>query len=251
VIRAGIVVPTLGNRRELMAECLRSISDQGHTQPDLVVVTTPDAMARVERYAAGAQVIPQDGPGIAAAITTGWQFLGTRVDALAWLGDDDRLAAGSLLRALTELQRRPAADMVYGQARYIDAAGQPTATLRPGRMGALLLRLGRNMIAQPGCLYRRSAVERIGGLDHTLRLAFDVDLHRRLIANGRARYIPAVLGEPRTHPGSLTVREREDSVKEADLALTRCMPGLLRRSRPLWSPLADVTLRATARIGSR
>jgi GT2 family glycosyltransferase len=228
VIRAGIVVPTLGNRRELMAECLRSISDQGHTQPDLVVVTTPDAMARVERYAAGAQVIPQDGPGIAAAITTGWQFLGTRVDALAWLGDDDRLAAGSLLRALTELQRRPAADM-----------------------GALLLRLGRNMIAQPGCLYRRSAVERIGGLDHTLRLAFDVDLHRRLIANGRARYIPAVLGEPRTHPGSLTVREREDSVKEADLALTRCMPGLLRRSRPLWSPLADVTLRATARIGSR
>jgi GT2 family glycosyltransferase len=250
-MRAGIVVPTLGNRRQLLVECLRSITDQQDAPLDLVVVTTPDALARVERCVAEARVIPQDGQGIAAAITTGWRFLGDRVDALAWLGDDDRLAGGSLLRALTELERRPGADMVYGRARYIDADGQPTAFLRPGRMGAVLLRLGRNVIAQPGCLYRRSAVERIGGLDHSLRLAFDVDLHRRLIANGRARYVPAVLGEPRTHPGSLTVCERDNSVREADLALTRCMPALLRRSRPLWSPLADVTMRATARIGGR
>jgi hypothetical protein len=169
---------------------------------------------------------------------------------VGWLGDDDRLPHASMPLALAELELGPGAVMVYGRSRYIDDAGAALAHVRPGRMGALLLRLGHNLIAQPGCLYRRSAVERIGGLDHSLRLAFDVDLHRRLLACGPVRYVPAVLGEPRTHSGSLTVRNRADSCREADAALTRSMPAVLRRTRPMWRAAARLLMRATVRIGS-
>jgi GT2 family glycosyltransferase len=250
-MRAGIVVPTLGERPHLLAECLRSITGQEQgSRLDLVIVTTPDALLRVRQECSGIPVIQQRSRGIAAAVTTGWRFLGHRVDAVGWLGDDDRLAHASMSLALAELERGPRTVMVYGRSRYIDDDGATLTHVRPGRMGALLLRLGHNLIAQPGCLYRRSAVESIGGLDHSLRLAFDVDLHRRLIACGTARYVPAVLGEPRSHPGSLTVRNRASSCWEADAALTRSMPAVLRRTRPLWRPAAGLLMRATVRIGS-
>lgn len=251
MIRAGIVVPTLGTRPELLEECLLSLAGQSGTAAETVLVTTASAVDRLAGEFPGCCVIPQTGTGISAAISTGWRHLGDRVDALAWLGDDDRLTSKSLATALAALERHPDAVMVYGRSRYVTATGEPRAVLRPGRLGVPLLRMGHNLILQPGCLYRRWAVERIGGLDHDLRLAFDVDLHRRLVASGAARYVPAVLGEIRSHPGSLTVRHTAESRKEADIALTRQMPVWARRSRPLWGPASSLLMRATVRIGSR
>lgn len=250
-MRAGIVVPTLGTRPELLQECLRSLSEQTGASVELVLVTTSAATADLSEAFPHVPVVPQTGTGIAAAISTGWRHLGDRVDALAWLGDDDRLTPASTATALAALDKHPQAVMVYGRSRYITPTGQPQSVLRPGRVGVHLLRMGYNLLLQPGCLYRRSAVEKIGGLDHGLRLAFDVDLHRRLIASGRARYAPAVLGEIRSHSGSLTVQHNAESRQEAERALTRQMPPWARRSRPLWGPAAGLLMRATVRIGSR
>ncbi|MDX6350698.1 MAG: hypothetical protein QOF84_5488 [Streptomyces sp.] len=251
MMRAGIVVPTLGDRPELLEECLRSLARQSHGTAKTVLVTTEDAADRLARAFPRVPVVAQNGAGIAAAITTGWRDFGDRVDALGWLGDDDRLPSASLGSALAELERCPDAVMVYGRSRYIGADGEHRALLRPGRLGVPMLRMGHNLVLQPGCLYRRSAVEAIGGLDHGLRLAFDVDLHRRLVGHGRARYIPAVLGEIRCHPGSLTTRHRAESRREADLVLTRQMPAWARRTRPLWGPASGILMRVTVRFGSR
>jgi GT2 family glycosyltransferase len=218
---------------------------------ETVLVTTAEAANSLARDFPQVPVVPQHGTGIPAAISTGWRHFGDRVDALAWLGDDDRLPSGSLGSALAELERHPDAVMVYGRSRYIGADGEQRTVLRPGRIGVPLLRMGHNLVQQPGCLYRRSAVEAIGGLDHGLRLAFDVDLHRRLVGHGRARYVPAVLGEIRSHPGSLTERHRAESRSEADLTLTRRLPGWARRTRPLWGPASAILLRVTVRFGSR
>lgn len=248
--RVGMVVPTLGERPEMLAQCVRSIQGQSSVRVEPVLVTTGDAAAGIAEAFPHLPVIPQRGRGIAAAITTGWQYLGDRVDALAWLGDDDRLPPGSLAAALAALDRCPRTVLVYGRSRYIDAAGSPRWVLRPGRLGAAMLRLGHNLVLQPGCVYRRSAVETIGGLDHSLALAFDVDLHRRLIAHGRARYVPVVLGEVRSHPDSLTVRQSQDSRREADLALASQMPRWMLRARPLWHPASELLVRAAVRISS-
>ncbi|NGN65083.1 glycosyltransferase [Streptomyces sp. A7024] len=246
-MRIGMVVPTLGERPDLLDECLDSLRRQAGVEQDLVIVTVESAVARLsERY--DLPVIAQEGRGLAAAITTGFRHFGDRVDALAWLGDDDRLPAGSLATALTALADRPDCSMVYGQTRWIDDAGEQLSVLRPGRAGRLLIKLGHNLILQPGCVYRRSAIEAIGGIDPGFPLAFDVDLHRRLIGHQRARYVPELLGEAREHPGSLTVRHQQTSQAECEDCLVQQMPGWLRGSRPLWAPAARLAMRATAKV---
>ncbi|MEV6290596.1 glycosyltransferase [Streptomyces sp. NPDC051896] len=244
----GMVVPTLGRRPDLLSECLGSLARQAADQ-EIVIVTTPDAVDRLARH--GHPVIPQLGKGIAAAITTGWRHLGDRVDALGWLGDDDRLPDGSLPTALAHLAAHPHCSMVYGRSRYIDGDGKPLSELRPGSVAQWLLRLGHNLVTQPGCVYRRSAVEAIGGIDDSIPLAFDVDLHRRLIRHRPARYVPALLGDVRLHTESLTERHHEQSTSECEDCLVRHMPALLRRSRSLWAPGAHLAARATARFIGR
>jgi Predicted glycosyltransferases len=251
-MQVGIVVPTLGDRPELLKECLTSLTEQRCAGLRLVVVSTPGAVEDVRRTTSPElTVLPQNGAGIVDAVMTGWKHFGDGVDVLSWLGDDDRLPSGSLAVGLRALGRRPDAAMAYGQVRYIDAAGRAFKAVRPGRVGSWLLHLGHNMVLQPGCLYRRSAVEAVGGLDNSFRLAFDVDLHRRLADHGRLQYVASVLGEARCHPGSLTVRRRSESQREAELALSRRMPGWLRRTRPLWRLASDVVVLAVSKVASR
>jgi GT2 family glycosyltransferase len=247
----GMVVPTLGDRPEMLAECLDSLTRQAPTEPDILIVTTAAAVDRLVALAPGIPVTAQHGKGLAAAITTGFRAFGSAVDALGWLGDDDRLPDGSLRIALSELAARPGASMVYGRTRYISSSGEPLSLLCPGRFGQSMLRLGHNLILQPGCVYRRSAIEAIGGIDPTFPLAFDVDLHRRLIGHRRARYVPAVLGEARRHEGSLTVRHHAQSRAECEDCLVRHMPRWMRRSRPVWAPAAWQALRVAARLARR
>ncbi|MFF4562670.1 glycosyltransferase [Streptomyces sp. NPDC001435] len=251
-MQVGMVVPTLGDRPELLAECLRSLLAQTCSGVRLVVVSTPAAVEEVTRCVpADVPVLAQDGSGIVDAVMTGWRHFGDSVDVLGWLGDDDRLPSGSVAVALRTLERHPEAAMAYGQVRYIDIDGKAIRWVRPGRVGSWWLYLGHNMVLQPGCLYRRSAVEAIGGLDHSLSLAFDVDLHRRLAQQGSLQYVATVLGEARSHPGSLTVQRRAESCREMDLALSRQMPAWLRRSRGLWRPTAAFLVRVTAKVVSQ
>ncbi|WP_225097424.1 glycosyltransferase [Streptomyces sp. CoH27] len=252
IMRVGMVVPTLGERPELLKECLNSLTGQAYSGLRLVVVSPPGALTAGEQaMSPRITVLPQSGSGIVDAVMTGWRYFGDGVDVMGWLGDDDRLPPGSITQALHALERQTGAAMAYGQVRYIDGAGRPFKTMRPGRVGSLLLRLGYNMVYQPGCLYRRTAVEAIGGLDDSFRLAFDVDFHRRLAAYGGLRYVASVLGEIRDHPDSLTVRRLSESQREAELALSRQMPDWLRRTRPVWRPATDVLHRAVAKAAGR
>ena len=246
-MRIGMVVPTLGRRPDYLTECLTSLLHQEEVELSVVLAVPPNVSVRAPE---GMKVVTQRGSGIAAAVTTGWDHFGDRVDALAWLGDDDRLPSGSLAGTAAALRQDPRASFAYGRVHYLDPRGTVYATLCPGRAAAWLLRLGHNLILQPGCLYRRTAVRDAGGLDHSLRLAFDVDLHRRLLDHGRAVYLPRPLGEARHHTASLTVRHGDASRGEATDALTRRLPSWARRSRSSWAPVSGLLTRATVRFGS-
>lgn len=247
-MRMGMVVPTLGRRPALLRECLDSLVRQTPVEQDIVIVTTEDEVEKVSRFSDGLPVLAQEGKGIPAAITTGWKHLGDTVDALGWLGDDDRLPDGSLASALTALERSPRTSMVYGQVRFIRFNGQALYVKRPSPLAQLLMRMDYNAIVQPGCVYRRTAVEAVGGLDCSFRLAFDTDLHRRLIAHSPAGYVASVLGEIRLHDDSLSIRCQEESSRECRRALRQQMPCLLRWSSPVWGRAVRFSLSRAAKI---
>jgi GT2 family glycosyltransferase len=234
--RVRMVVPTNGERPGYLEECLASIRQQG--EPVELVIIGPSRAAPLlcevaDRH--GYRFLVEDQRGLSNAINQGWR--GATTEFLAWLGDDDLLAEGSLAAAQRELDRTPSASMVYGQVKVIDSAGRTRYTMRPGTFASWFFQYGQNWVGQPGSLYRRAAVRHVGALDPTLRYAMDFDLHLRLRQSGRMAYLPRVLGCFRVHPTSLTA-SNPDPQDEGRRVMRRYLGPKTRRSEEYWWPAA-------------
>ncbi|WP_398869393.1 glycosyltransferase [Streptomyces mirabilis] len=202
--RVRVVVPTNGERPEYLEQCLASVTRQ-REPVDVVIVGPAQAVPALREAAERHQCrfLVEDDRGLSNAVNQGWRDATT--EYLAWLGDDDLLTEGSLTSASDELDRVPEVAMAYGRLVIIDAAGRALYTVRPGTFASWFFRYGQNFVGQPGSLYRRTAVQRVGALDPALRYAMDFDLHLRLLQGGGMVYLPRVLGCFRVHPSSLTV----------------------------------------------
>jgi hypothetical protein len=233
-VRVGIVVPTLGTRPDWLGDAVASIEDQGEGV-ELCIVAPPEVLPTIRAQLPGRRMLGEAEGGIVPAIEAGWSAL-NHCEVVSWLGDDDELTPDSVPTALRFLMSRRGAAMVYGDYERVDASGTRTVTVRPGRWAPLLLRVGQNLIAQPGCLYVREAVNRTGGLSRTLGLAFDVALHLDL-ASG-AVYCPFTLARVRVHDSRLTTLERDESRAELQHAVWghkghSARARLLRRCQPM------------------
>jgi GT2 family glycosyltransferase len=248
-ISLGVIVPTLGTRSAFLAECVTSIRAAG---PCRIVLVRPRECSIDPAIVALTDVQVDDpGMGLAAAINAGIAALPPGVRRATWLGDDDRLLPGSLSIA-TEVMDRESAALVYGGCRYIDANGQQLWVNGSGRWAVPLMRFGPQLVPQPGSLFDRRVFDSIGGLDETLKWAFDLDLFLRLVERGRACFVAATLAEFRWHDGSLSVGGRQGSVAEASAVRRRFLPRALRPLSIVWEPLLRrVILLAGERINRR
>ena len=135
--------------------------------------------------------------GLAAAINQGFAAAGPGVDYLAWLGDDDLLRPGALTRTEQFLDAHPRSSAVYGRCDYIDEHGTKVWAMPTGWWAAPLLRVGPQLVPQPGSLFRRGVVERVGLLRTDLGWAFDFDFLIRLSKAGRLSYLDVL--RPTSH----------------------------------------------------
>jgi hypothetical protein len=227
------VVPTLGSRPHLLIECLTSIREAGDAY---VLVVAPESADLSEAESLGLIDFRVEDPkkGLPAAINFGIQNLPQNIEFFNWLGDDDKLIVGTLGIALEKLQSDQNASYVFGGCNYIDINGRKLATNYSGNWARLLLRIGPDLIPQPGALIRRSSFEQIGGLDTRYGWAFDLEMFIQLSKIGKGRYAGRVLSEFRWHEGSLTVGARDGSSREARAIRKAHLPDLLKPIAPFW-----------------
>ncbi len=211
---AGIVVPTLGTRNELLTQSLLSVRAAG---PSFIVIVTPTPteIQRTVDQSLFDLVIADPGIGLANAINFGVESLPDNISFFNWLGDDDLLSPHSLQKTIQALHERPKAAAVFGGCTYIDTEGTVLWNNKSGSFAKLLMRFGPQLIPQPGALIRRSEFDRIGGLNNQYKWAFDLDMFIRLSQIGDLIYIPENLASFRWHPDSLSVKGRTNSVLEA------------------------------------
>jgi hypothetical protein len=196
-------------------------------------------------------LVEDPGRGLAAAINCGIRALPSSIHYTTWLGDDDRLTAGSLDVTRAALVRDGSA-FVFGGCRYIDSEGEELWINRSGRWAVPLMRFGPQLIPQPGSLFDRRVFETIGGLNEDYKWAFDLDLLLRLSSHRRTSYVNATLAEFRWHEGSLSVGGRRGSVSEASIIRCQALPKVLRPISVLWEPLLRrVILLAGERMNRR
>ena len=209
----GVVVPTLGGRPEYLLENLTSLRRAGDC---IIVLVRPQVAADIDDTVREYVDLFVDDPGtgLAAAINRGMATFPPTVRYMTWLGDDDRLSPGALDVAQSALVQDSSV-LAFGQCQYIDGAGTPLWLNRSGRWAVQLMRIGPQLVPQPGSLFTRDAFVDVGALDESLRWAFDLDLFLRLRRHGRFTYIGRPLAEFRWHEGSLSVGGRDGSVDEA------------------------------------
>ena len=248
--KVGIVVPTLGTRPEYLRQCLLSIREAG---PAFVLLVTKEASSSDELKTEGLadSVVTDPGQGLPHAINAGIKELPREVEYINWLGDDDLLAVDSLLHTSAVLDTEPETVLVFGSCDYIDEDGDVVWRNKSGFWAVPLLRVGPDLIPQPGALFRRSVFEDIGGLDPTYNWAFDFDLFLKMAKRGHVVFLNQTLAKFRWHPESLSVQHRRSSVLEASQVRISHLPKILRPISVIWEwPVRVATLIAGNRVSS-
>jgi len=241
-----LVIPTLGQRIGYLRETLTSIRKQ-EVQADIAVVT-PQTATEARQLAVEFDAHVLDDPGsLPAAINQGVAALGDGYTFVNWLNDDDLLTPGSLKATTATLTKNPNATVAFGSCRYIDQDGRELWISKAGKWAPRILGWGPDLIPQPGMLVRTEAWRRVGGLDTSYRLAFDLDLLLKLKALGPLVNTGQVVSCFRWHADSLTVDDRTTNIAESERAKRRALSPRARKWAWTWEPPVRLATKAAAR----
>jgi glycosyltransferase involved in cell wall biosynthesis len=248
-----VVLPTLGDRLDTLAETLKTIDEQRADVSLTLVVVAPASAKDARKLAAkhSAVLVDDPGTGISEAINCGLRARDGE-EFYAWMGDDDVFRVHGLSTLQSILQDQPDAVLAFGGCDYIDPLGRTLAVSNAGKLAPFLLPWGPDLIPHPGTMVRLDALEQIGGFDVSLRYAMDLDAFLKLRRFGRFAFTRESVSAFRWHPDSLTVANRTKSSRESEAVKRRHLPAVLRPVSYVWSyPIRWASSFAARRINAR
>jgi GT2 family glycosyltransferase len=248
--RVLYVLPTLGDRLDLLEQTLDSVYTQKPEAPDIYLVC-PAGNLEIRKLAKkyNARILNDPAEGLSAALNIGFAQAKPWHQYASWLGDDDLLRPGSLAATTAAFDKNPNAVVAYGYCDYIDSHGKIIFTNKPNDLAPWIMKWGPNLVPLIGVLYRLSAANESGGYDTTLKYAMDLDMWLRLIKKGDFINTKATLGAFRWHKTSTTVANRQASLHEAQTVKRRYLARGVKPLAPLWeSPVKVVTKMAARRV---
>jgi hypothetical protein len=153
---------------------------------------------------------------------------------ITFLDDDDLRLPGSLDLQVKALEANQEAGLVYGQATLADQSGKPTPQLYPmvcPQGDVFWELLGRNFVPCGSAVFRRSCLDRVGLLDHSLAGIDDWDLWIRI-----AELYPIIaLEEPVMH-----WRQSTPSSKQGTSQAAAIVSKSVQQFRQSWQKLPRV-----------
>ncbi len=228
----GLVIPTLGLRRDYLVESIQSARNFGDVY--LVVVTPPSKVCDLSSLSGVDQVIPEMTVGLPSAINWAFSNLPKSIEYIGWIGDDDLLASGAGTKSVEYLNQNLNTVMTFGICRYISENGYTIGLNAFGQLAVPLLRIGPDLIPQPGSIFRRATFDKVGQIDTRFHLAFDFDLFIRLSRAGKIKFVNFEVASFRWHSDSKSVAARRKSVLEASKVRRVHLPALVRPLSIFW-----------------
>lgn len=151
--------------------------------------------------------------GQAAAINEGIAL--GKAPYVCWLNSDDWYLPNALENLLEVLQKNLDTPAVYGKCWNVEESTkkQTPIWVEPFNERRLALRC---IISQPATLIRRSAWEKVGGVDPSLHMVMDYDLWWRLYQNfGELEFVDVFVAVNREHEATKTSSFRRRHYREA------------------------------------
>jgi len=210
---------------------LRSVLDQAYPDLEYIVVdggSTDESAAVIRAHEHElAYWVSEPDRGQTDALIKGFNRAGGEI--CGWLCSDDLLLPGALQKVAHFFAEHPQVAAVYGDALWIDAAGDYIRPKREMGFNRFVFLFDHNYIAQPSMFWRRDLYERVRGLDRDFNLAMDADLWERFSRHTRIAHLPEYLSCMRYYPEQKTRAMRpqgrlEDARIRGRSALAR-LPG--------------------------
>lgn len=197
----SVVIP-LWNQGRYLTDAIESVRAGGHQETEIVVVddgsTDPEAIATFDALSDVVK-IRQPNSGLSAARNAGIAACSGRY--VIPLDADDLLPAGFAAAALQALRRDPGLAYVTGHVHHFGLLDHTYVPV--GHVPGLSLVL--NTHARATGLFRKEALEAVGGYDEELPACEDWDLYLSLAAAGyRSDVLPIVGQHYRRHSDSMT-----------------------------------------------
>lgn len=236
-LRITVVTPSL-DQAAFAERAVRSVLEQeGDFDLEYLVFdggSTDGTVDVLRRYEGRLSLVVEPDTGQANAINKGLRA--ATGDVVGWLNSDDLLYPGALAAVADAFRTRPDLVWLHGGCEIIDEADRPIRRwvtaykdFRCRRYSRRAL-LVENFVSQMTVFWRRSAMERIGWLDESMRLSFDYEYWLRLSALGDPLYLPQCLAAFRWYETSKSGSSFERQFREDRAAFERhAPPGTLLR----------------------
>ena len=215
--KISVLLP-IYNAARYLREAVESLRTQTHADFEIVAVDdgSTDESAEILRTVARTeprlQVESRPNTGIVGALNDGLAL--ARGEFIARMDADDVSLPRRFSAQLDFLAQHPDCVALGSDVEFTDPEGRPLSRRRPAQDHAEILRqlLDGNggALVHPSVMFRRAAVERIGGYREHYSLE-DLDIYLRLTEHGTLANLPDVLLRYRQHLGSInyTCGDRE------------------------------------------
>lgn len=219
-MRISVVVP-LYNGRSYLVEAVDSILAQTRAADEIIVVddgSTDGGADLLVGYGHRVQVIRQANAGAATALNRG--IARATGDVLAFLDADDLWVPDKLERQESVLLANESIECVFGLIQQFDERDGATRALQEPQRG----------VSRIGVLIRRTAFERYGWFDESMRVVEFVPWYARASLLGlTAEMLDHVVAHRRIHGNNSGIVRRDQQQQESLLGLKRALD--LRRQR--------------------
>ena len=198
----SVITPTY-NRAAFLAEAIDSVLAQSFQNFELLIVddgSTDDTQTVVNNYKHDARVVYQFQENQGQSVARNNALHHSRGEFICFLDSDDRWLPERLQWALDAFEAQPFVGVVYGDELVMNEAGQVTGSKSTGgdQSGRILpAMLKDNIIPLNTGMIRKECLEKVGGVDPTIRVADDYDMWLRLSAYYDFLHIPKVMAHYR------------------------------------------------------
>lgn len=219
--RISIVIPSF-NQGRYLEEAIRSVLLQGYPDLELIVMDggssdeTVAVLRKYESWLTHWQSAPDSGQS--HAINEG--FRRATGELYGWIGCDDRLLPGALVRAGRHFAEQPRCHWFAGSGQLVFPAA--------GRVGVMASRVesldalqsfwrfgsAECFVVQPSCFWRRWLWDAVGGVRADLHLAMDYELWLRFAERAELHRCDDVFSLALRAAGGKTFDQQPSQVQE-------------------------------------
>jgi len=215
------VITAVYNRRDTIADAIRSLQGQAYGDYEHMVVDGGSADGTLEVLRSfddpRMKLTSEPDQGIYDALNKGMERASG--DVIGLMHSDDFFASTKVLEQVAEAFTDPSIDAVYGDLQYVSAKNKDQVIRHwtAGEFSSAKLKRGW-MPPHPTLYIRKGVIDRWGGYDTSYRIAADYDAILRWFGQGqvRAKYVPEVFvkmrvgGESNQSLRKILRKSRED-----------------------------------------